>query len=111
MNFRMGNKGSWLSVKNYIPGRVQYLYWDKEPLIGEIVFALSDAKIRYRKIRFVNKENPFIGVFITGWAKDREEIENSLDWIDAILRRTNDKYEDFLNVWHQNLISFQEREK
>lgn len=111
MDFRMGNKGSWISVKNYVPGRIQYLYWDTKSNIGELSFLFAGIKVRYKKGYLTHPSTHFIGRFITGWTKDQAKIEESLDIIDKVLRKTDDTYNDFLNMWHQNIIDFQKEGK
>lgn len=108
-NLRMGKEGSWISVKNWIPGRVQYLYWDTNTGVGQSALMTMGQKVRFKKIKFIHPDFPFEGRFITGWARDKEEIEKYLDAISSTLKKHYPEYNIFLKKWHHNILEFDEK--
>ena len=113
-DWSMGENGSWIEVKNCIPFRVQYLYWDvgyKNDCLGKSAFQLLGIKVRYNKKSFVHPNYKFKGKLITGWSKDKEKIEKVLNIINTVLKEENEDYQDFLSEWHENILNFQKETK
>ena len=107
--YRTGENRSWISIKNYIPGRIQYFYWDDEINTGKNFFNVLKLNIKYKRKYFAHPKKLFKGMIITGWKKDREKIEEILNAINYTLKeKYTNEYENFLEEWYK---SFQEEMK
>lgn len=100
----MKNK-SWVEIRNFIPFRSRFLYWDREPYFGDCEFERRGIRVRWSRKEFRHDDYPYIGVIVSCWNKDREGVQDAMESLDDRLRRLDDiVYEDFLKLWHQNVL-------
>lgn len=100
----IGKDSSWVEVYCPIPFRKRYLYWDKEPFVSDNEFKEKNIKVRHIKGEFRSSKYPYVGIIISCWSKDKTRVEEVMDNVDRKLKIIDKKYEEFLNLWHQNVI-------
>ena len=100
------NNSPWIKINLLIPFRICYLYFDKEPFIGIKEFKKRKIKIREKHI-FSYFNFPYKGIIITGWIKDKDRIQETLNIINIkiALNPLNKDYLKFLKLWRNNILS------
>lgn len=95
---------SWVEIRHFIPFRSRFLYWDKEPYLGDCEFERRGIKVRWSRKEFRHDDYPYIGVIVSCWDKDREGVQDAMESLSDRLKRLDGGYEEFLNLWHQNIL-------
>jgi len=105
----IGIEGSWVEVLSRIPFRRHYFYWDKaEGALAKACFKSEYINVRYMRLVATSAEHPLIaGYFISCWSWDRHKVQWILNSIYLTLKAEGLCYDNFLNLWHQNLLTLE----
>lgn len=99
----MNKDKSWIKIRNWIPFRSYYMYWDKNNTdgnyYGDIEFINRKISVKFKNFEYKHNNFPFIAVFVTCWRKDEKKVEEALNILNDRLKALDPNYELFLKDW------------
>lgn len=108
----IGIEGSWVEMLSCIPFRRRYFYWDKtEGALAKECFKSQGINVKYMRFMATSSEYPLIaGYFFSCWSWDRYKVQWILNSIYLTLKAEGLYYDNFLNLWHQNLLTLEKED-
>ena len=100
----MNNEEMWLQVKNRVPFRSTFLFWDlKDKML--IMKKLKKLGVKVRHVSSFTKDgSDIVGIFISCWNKDFDVVIQTMHEADKKLMVLSENYVKFKNDWLKRLV-------